>query len=199
MKGGKVNMNKKGGMTMLVVVGIAALIVGVLIGSQIVSPQFSPKSTSANSYVKAHSCDADNSCEVNIVKPSAGICSSVSSEMISKSLEIAGDYTAVHLKEGETIYKSESLIIPQRLLRVVSIINDTVYPLDSEVILRDEVSREEIEANITAPGIGNVEIDNEIYSLIWRDNKVVEGDEYIILNYPQSSSEHKLVDSSMCF
>ena len=37
---------------------IASLFVGILIGTNFASPQLSPKA-SANSYVKAHSCDAD--------------------------------------------------------------------------------------------------------------------------------------------
>ena len=101
MKGGKVNMNKKGGMTMLVVVGIAALIVGVFICSQIVSPQFSPKSTSANSYVKAHSCDADEICEVE--------------NLISKdTIGIMGpnNYPLI-LMDGGTIGVNNSVITPR--------------------------------------------------------------------------------------
>ena len=108
-------MNKKGGMTMLVVVGIAALIVGVLIGSQIVSPQFSPKSTSANSYVKAHSCDADGVCETNDLLTRNATVGNLEAKGISNFNNVYIDnlarfYNGITVESGLTKLKETSII-----------------------------------------------------------------------------------------
>src|SRR3989344_5442758 len=62
--------NKNGfGLVTLVIVGVATLIIGLLIGTQISVAQFSP--TSPTRLINAHQCNTDGVCEVNILQANA--------------------------------------------------------------------------------------------------------------------------------
>ena len=54
---------------------VVALAVTLVSGAVSSGPLFSPK-TSANAYVKAHSCDADGTCEINdaVIGGGFGVC-----------------------------------------------------------------------------------------------------------------------------
>lgn len=65
-------MNGKQIWAIMIVSLIVAVITSVVTVNLMTSPFFSPKNSIANAYVKAHSCDADEVCEVNEVVISSG-------------------------------------------------------------------------------------------------------------------------------
>lgn len=56
-------MNKKAGLTLTVLIGLAALVAGFIAGSNFATPQLGP--TDPSVAIRANSCDRDSVCEAN--------------------------------------------------------------------------------------------------------------------------------------
>jgi len=190
-------MNKKGfGIIALVVVAIAAFVVGGFVINNLVVAQ-SPGGISS-AFINAHECTRDGTCEVNTVLVKA--CSTfVDSRIIVKAIEETTGGDGVALKEGDKVFERNNLIVPQHILEVQQISNSTVGFNNDVVKFEDLISGGISEAVITAEGVGTVDIGGNTYNLNYIDDPLVDADEYVVLDYPQTTNPQRKMDLSLCF
>ena len=184
--------------TTIVVAVIVAIIASIITGMVMSrSADLSPR------YVKdinAHRCQADGVCETNIVKVNQGLCSEISSEVITKVLDLAKFGRGIHLKEGEKVYRNEFFVIPEEFYEVTSIYNSTMDFADDYVILKEVITGKEREFKATSEGkITGVTMGGKTYTIMYRGASTSpEEDRWIEIEYSQTA-DHAMMDLSICF
>lgn len=146
-----------------------------------------------NNSVWSMTYDCPNGCEDGacVNKTITDGCNLINDTMKAKIRELQGLNRTVILKEGEKVKRSQYAVIPGYVLEVRRIYNATGYYND-EVRLRDVSSGVEYTATITAEGSGSLYVGRAEYLLTYSDDRTLADDEYIILDFPQTSDNIKM-------
>ncbi|MBS3098679.1 hypothetical protein J4462_00545 [Candidatus Pacearchaeota archaeon] len=169
-------------LTTIVVAVIIAIIASIITGMVMSrSADLSPR------YVKdinAHRCQG----------------SEISSEVITKVLDLAKFGRGIHLKEGEKVYRNEFFVIPEEFYEVTSIYNSTMDFADDYVILKEVITGKEREFKATSEGkITGVTMGGKTYTIMYRGASTSpEEDRWIEIEYSQTA-DHAMMDLSICF
>lgn len=105
---------------------------------------------------------------------------------------------AINMLEGAQINKSEYAIVGNEnvgyLVQLKSVSNSSsATPSDDVVEFEDVMTGSTYTADITQEGSGTILIGTEEYGVTYVDSRTVTGDEYVTLNYPDSTGNNKVI------
>ncbi|MCF7910318.1 hypothetical protein K9L16_01445, partial [Candidatus Pacearchaeota archaeon] len=105
---------------------------------------------------------------------------------------------AINVLEGAQINKSEYAMVGNEnvgyLVQLKSVSNSSsATPSDDVVEFEDVMTGSTYTADITQEGSGTILIGTEEYDVTYVDSRTVTGDEYVTLNYPDSTGNDKVI------
>lgn len=148
--------------------------------------------------------DEERDCEEELPYP----CNLLNNEIIEKVyyLQNESDYQIPFA--GEVIYKEQEvvnetfgdyLIIPGAILELKDILNETLGYSEDKVSFYDVIGEQTYESDSASQeGLTILMFKGIEYNVSYHDNKLIQEDEYITVNFPQTSGDD-LMDFADCF
>jgi hypothetical protein len=191
-------MGKKDGIALIVIVGIAALVVGGIVGSQIGGAQLGP-GVSSEALVNAHECTRDGTCEANVVSIRTGTCSELGGDVLAETIETSTEGRTLILKELEILHRDYNVVIPGFILKLSNVKNNTQGHNQDRVDFKDRLTGDIYRTAWIEDGRGTISIGGKTYRVtLDGDSQTLIENYNVTLDYPHTSFPDAM-DLSLCF